>query len=209
VEDGFEQNGVHTINTGFVSAFAIPISDSEVILVDSGGEEDAASLKIGLEALGYGLDDVTHVFITHGHKDHVAALELLDSALKVGFAQDEPLIEEKLGKKVVLDLPIDDGERMMVGDVMVEAFHLPGHTPGNATYLINNVMLMGDTAMANEDGSVGVPPEFFSSDALAVKDRIKDLWSRLENRTDDVEWMFFAHTGPLQGTNALKTYSVE
>ena len=209
VEDGFEQNGVHTINTGFVSAFAIPISESEVILVDTGGEENGASLTVGLEALGYGLEDVTHVFITHGHQDHVAAVDLFEDALLVGFAQDEPLIEEKLGQKVTLDIPIDDGERMMVGDVMVEAFHLPGHTPGNATYLINKVMLMGDTAMANEDGSVGEPPEFFSTDVLAVKDKIKELWSRLKDREGDVEWMFFAHTGPLEGVGALQSYSGE
>ena len=209
VEDGFERNGVHTINTGFVSAFAVPISKSEVILVDTGGEEDAASLTIGLEALGYGLEDVSHVFITHGHTDHVAALELFDHALSVGFAQDEPLMEEKLGKKVVIDLPIDDGERMMVGDVMIEAFHLPGHTPGNATYLINKVMLMGDSAMANSDGTLGEPPEFFSSDVLAVKNQIKELWSRLEERTADVEWLFFAHTGPLEGLQALQNYSPE
>ena len=62
IEDGMEKNGVHTINAGWVSSFAIPVSDEQVILVDTGGEEDAASTLLGLESLGYAPEDVSHIF---------------------------------------------------------------------------------------------------------------------------------------------------
>ena len=68
-------------------------------------------------------------------------------------------------------------------------------------------MLMGDTAMGNEDGTLSEPPGFFSDDEEAVKNQIKSLWSRLEERQDDVEWLFFAHTGAHEGIESLKTYS--
>ena len=209
IEADFEKNGVHTVNAGWVAAFAIPISDDQVILVDTGGEEDAASALLALETLGYEADDVSHIFVTHGHTDHVAGHEFFEDALLVGFAEDEPLIEERLGEPLTMDVPLVDGEIIEVGGVTIEAFHLPGHTEGNATYLVNNVMLMGDTAMGNEDGTLSEPPGFFSNDEEAVKDQIKALWERLKDRTDDVEWLFFAHTGAHEGTESLKAYSEE
>ncbi len=207
IEDGFQRNDVHTISAGWVSAFAIPVSDEQVILVDTGGEEDAASTLLGLEALGYAPEDVSHIFITHGHKDHVAGHEFFEDAVLVGFAEDEPLIEEKLGESLVLDIPLVDGEITDIEGIEIEAFHLPGHTDGNATYLIHKVMLMGDTAMGNEDGTLSEPPGFFSDDEEAVKNQIKALWSRLEDRKDDVEWLFFSHTGAHEGIEGLRVYS--
>ena len=207
IEEDFAKNGVHTLNAGWVCAFAIPISDDEVILVDTGGEDDATSTLAGLKTLGYESDDVSHVFITHGHSDHIKGHHLFENAILVGFEEDEGLIEEKLHEKVTFDLPLKDGQQVDIGGVVVEAFHVPGHTLGNATYLINKVMLMGDTAMGNDDGTLGEPPVFLSKDNHAVKEGIKDLWERIKNRSDDVEWLFFAHTGAHQGVESLKAYS--
>ena len=64
---------------------------------------------------------------------------------------------------------------MMIGEVMFEAFHLPGHTAGNATYLVNKVMIMGDTAMAQDDDEVGESPAFFSASPEAEREQISNL----------------------------------
>ena len=101
MEDKLAKNGVHTIATGYVSAFAVPIDNDQVVLVDTGGEEDGASVTQALADLGYATSDVSHVFITHGHLDHVLAVDVFPDALLVGFAEDEPLIEEKLGRPLL------------------------------------------------------------------------------------------------------------
>lgn len=207
IEDGFERNEVQTISAGWVAAFAVPISDEQVILIDTGGEEDAESVVSGLKILGYAPKQVSHIFLTHGHQDHVAGFDKFEDALIVGFAEDEPAIEEWLGKSLTMDIALADGEKIDIGGTEIEVFHLPGHTQGNAAFLVNRVMLMGSTAYGKEDGTLSEPPGFFSEDAEAVKNQIKVLWTRLEERQEDVEWLFFAHTGAHEGLKSLKAYN--
>ena len=206
IEDGFARNDVVTISAGWVAAFAVPISEEQVILVDTGGQEDAESVMTGLQTLGYTTDQVSHIFLTHGHQDHVDGFDKFEDALIVGFAEDEPAIEEWLGKSLTMDIALSDGDKIDVGGTEIEAFHLPGHTQGNAAFLVNRVMLMGSTAYGKEDGTLSEPPGFFSDDAEAVKNQIKALWARLEERQEDVEWLFFAHTGAHEGLESLEAY---
>ena len=77
IEDGTEYNGLVTIEDMFTSAYLLPTSEGAV-LFDAGFR--SSRIESALEEQGVVPSDVTDVFITHGHGDHVAALELFSSA---------------------------------------------------------------------------------------------------------------------------------
>ncbi|MEK6853850.1 MAG: rhodanese-like domain-containing protein [Nanoarchaeota archaeon] len=83
---------------------------------------------------------ITKVFDTHQHADHVSGARTLANLA---------------GAKVFLN-PLDaykfsgfqqimDNDKILIGDAEIEALHTPGHTKGSTSFLINNVLITGDT----------------------------------------------------------------
>lgn len=83
---------------------------------------------------------ITKVFDTHQHADHVSGARALANLT---------------GAKVFLN-PLDaykfsgfqqirDNDKILIGDAEIEALHTPGHTKGSTSFLINNVLITGDT----------------------------------------------------------------
>jgi glyoxylase-like metal-dependent hydrolase (beta-lactamase superfamily II) len=97
----------------------------ETLLVDAAG--DAPRL---LELVGDGT--LTTVVETHGHWDHVQALEEVVAATDAkvvahpGDAGDLPAPVDRLGS---------DGDTVTVGQVTLKVIHLDGHTPGSIALL--------------------------------------------------------------------------
>ena len=63
---------------------------------------------------------------------------------------------------VTVDRALRDGESVMVGEVLVRVYAVPGHTAGSAAYLINGVLLVGDSADAEAGGGLRGAPWIFS-----------------------------------------------
>ena len=71
---------------------------------------------------------IHQIFITHGHADHVGALDTVRKAL------DCPVgIHTADAKQFHLapDFHVKGGENFAVGDETLEVVHIPGHTPGS------------------------------------------------------------------------------
>lgn len=97
---------------------------------------------------------ITHVLLTHFHADYVSGH--LELAAATGA-------EICMGEVAEAEFPLRqlaDGERLVLGDVEIEAWLTPGHTPESATFLVYRhgsdaepqAVLTGDTLFVNDVG---------------------------------------------------------
>lgn len=127
--DGFE-----------VNAYVVHAPEGDII-VDAGAEPGKILAAVR--------SDVAAVLITHGHADHVGALEAVlretnaplyvhpDDAGRTGVSVYEPL---------------DDKEELEIAGERLLVLHTPGHSPGSVTFVVGDDQIVGDLILP---GSVG------------------------------------------------------
>ena len=71
-----------------------------------------------------------YVLETHVHADHVTAAGLLRARCGA------QTVVSRRGGAACADVPVDQGDRLMLGDVVVEVRATPGHTHGDVTYVV-------------------------------------------------------------------------
>lgn len=101
---------------------------------------------------------VTSIVVTHGHWDHIRAingLEKFTGAITSAGAKDIEAIHELEGFKVEESLMGDETFDFYGSDTVVRAISVPGHTPGSIVYVLESVW---------EDGSPATL--LFTGDAL-------------------------------------------
>ena len=83
---------------------------------------------------------------------------------------------------------VEDGDRIKVGNLELEVWHTPGHTTGQLSFRLGNLLFSGDNMF--RDGCVGAIDAHHGS---SIPDFIKSL-QRI--RASDVEWLLPSH-GPV------------
>ncbi len=132
-------------------------------LVDPGGEGNA---------LLEWIDDVAIrvILVTHGHPDHVGALEYVRRELGVDawmHAADAQAFSQQP------DCFPSDGQTIKLGDSHLQVVHLPGHTPGSIGFHILDGstpprVLVGDAVFPGGPGHTTSPVDLdVSLEALA------------------------------------------
>ena len=97
---------------------------------------------------------LTHILLTHGHYDHVGAVEELQrkTGAKVWLAPQDACGGE-LFPFTTPDNAYADGEEIRVDtDLAFRVIATPGHTRGSVCYLCGDTLFSGDTLF---DGDVG------------------------------------------------------
>ena len=128
-------------------AYLIVRSD-KALLVDAGSGLAAEKMFRNIRNIGIELQKVEYLMVTHGHFDHIGGARKVKekTGCKVVMHQlDAEVLEkgdsvlsaanfygEKLKPcKVDLKLETRDKEILKLNDIVLEAFHIPGHTPGS------------------------------------------------------------------------------
>ena len=112
------------------------------LVIDPGAE--AGRIVGAVEATGLGIQLIV---ATHGHIDHVGAVEPVRRALGAPFAM-HPLENRSGGPYSRVpppDVPLRGGEVIDLGDLAFEVRHLPGHSPGGIVLVGDGVVFSGDT----------------------------------------------------------------
>ncbi|MDQ1229169.1 MBL fold metallo-hydrolase [Sphingomonas sp. SORGH_AS_0879] len=161
---------------GMINAFLIDM-DGRLVLIDSGAGNlygtEGGGLKQAIVAAGYTPEQVTDVFVTHLHEDHVGGLVLdgqpvfphatihiprkdadfwlddrnragVDDLLKPFF----PAVQGVLApyRRAGRVSPFEEGAALLPGLTPIAA---PGHTPGHTAYLLSDagqsLLFWGDT----------------------------------------------------------------
>jgi glyoxylase-like metal-dependent hydrolase (beta-lactamase superfamily II) len=164
------------------------VGDGEVAVIDPGPDldEHVASLLAGLAG-----EQITHILITHTHRDHspaAAAVKAASGATTWGFGphaggrRGDPAVEEGGDWDFAPDVRVRDGDSIAGKGWRFEAVHTPGHTSNHLCFALpeSGVLFSGDHVMGWST-SVIAPPDGDMSAYMASLDK-------LLGRRDAVYW---------------------
>lgn len=162
-----------------VRAFLSPHSTG-VTLIDTGIDPTGRMLDAALTQANASWSDVTDVVITHGHTDHVGALQHVRKSAPAARVHAHPS-EGIEGTIALVDGDILNGLRVL---------STPGHTEGHLSLIEEHqgVLFVGD-CIGVVDGRMVRAPEQFTADGDAAERSLRLL---LDVRA---ERMLFSH-GP-------------
>lgn len=209
IEDGQRIGAtVEIVQDGYVGMALVDLGDGHVAVIDCGNTPAGTAILAALERRHLTAGDVSAVFITHGHPDHISACPLFTSATVYALAADVPLAEGQapadspvghlMGISPItaqITHPLADGDTITAGNAEVHVYAVPGHTPGSAAYLIDGVLFLGDSASVTTEGTLRGAPWFFSDDQAQNVASMHALATRLEGET--VTTIVASHTGVL------------
>jgi glyoxylase-like metal-dependent hydrolase (beta-lactamase superfamily II) len=148
------------------------------------GPDSASHLAAILEAANG--RPITHILLTHAHRDHVdglAPLQQATGAITVGFKRDgkpapaaatSPSGGDFVAWDFVPAVNLADGAHVAAGDKAFEAVHTPGHAPDHLCFALIGpapVLFSGDHVMGWST-SVIAPPEGHMGDYIASLQRL-------------------------------------
>ena len=146
---------------------------SEFILIDIGFEDSLDTIVDLLRKMDFNLSNCKMIIATHADADHIQgsakARELLKTKIAAHPASVEPI---QTGDEIVtyatikaqgieipmpkckIDIVLNEGDKIQVGDQTLEVWHTPGHTQGQLSFKMGNLLFSGDNIY--KDGCVGV-----------------------------------------------------
>lgn len=114
------------------------------ILIDPGHIACFEHVRHGLSRLDLSIEDIDLVICTHAHPDHIEAIKLFDKSHTLFtlhetewkmFQETAPYIKNMMGidlTQLTFDFFLTEGD-LKVGDIDLEVYHTPGHSPGSVT----------------------------------------------------------------------------
>ena len=208
-------------DVSYVSIFLVDAGDGKFVLIDGGVDTEAVKLKALLAEKGATEKDLLAVLFTHAHSDHIgAAYALTEVPLyvhkadvraaegKVAPAGGMPLFTPVNPSGLKVTHPLDGGEVLEFGNVRIEVFHTPGHTPGNVAYKVDDILILGDTAQVTKDHRLHSPPQMFSGDPAQAIESIRTLSKAISKKkpADHPTLLVGSHSGPTKNVQALLGY---
>jgi len=141
-------------------------STGELFVIDPGDEPErilAAVRRHGAR--------VVAIVNTHGHFDHVMAVEAVRRATGAPFwiheAEREVLAEGPVRAKALFGVEVPpspepnrwlkEGDELRVGGLGLTVRHTPGHSPGGVCLLGDGLVFVGDTLFAGSVGRTDLP----------------------------------------------------
>jgi glyoxylase-like metal-dependent hydrolase (beta-lactamase superfamily II) len=145
---------IHEDDVMRVAAVAVGPYDNNVYVVACARTRTAVVIDAAAESeriLGAcaGLE-VRAILTTHGHFDHLGAVDAVRRALEIPWRM-HPADIEVAGRTP--DDPLVAGEEIPVGDLVLHAVHTPGHTPGSVSFVIEPFLFSGDTLFPGGPGA--------------------------------------------------------
>jgi glyoxylase-like metal-dependent hydrolase (beta-lactamase superfamily II) len=189
------------------SVYLIYDDDNNWALIDIGYEDAVDECLEIIRQLDFPFSKCVTLIASHADVDHIQGFAKAKQILKTTVtchplaagpleAGDKLLTyAEVAAQDIHLDMPavkverlVDDGDRIRVGSLALEVWHTPGHTGGQLSFRLGNLLFSGDNLF--RDGCVGAIDAHHGSN---ISDFIKSL-QRI--RVSDVQWLLPSH-GPV------------
>ena len=134
-------DNVYYVGDKWVSSYVVETS-SGLVIIDTLDFPYSKWIPVNLEKLGLNDKKVTHIFVTHGHSDHVGGTEFLQSlygskvimsekALELAKEQARKSKDKKRFSPPVVESFVEDSSNIVVGDTEFKFYITPGHTEGD------------------------------------------------------------------------------
>ena len=177
------------------------------VLIDPGHRGLFEHVQRGLEQLELGIEDIDVVICTHGHPDHLEAVQLFKEIPTLfTLHEEEWQWVATTGKQMSAAFGLDvealkpdfflrEGDLSLDG-LELKVFHTPGHSPGSVTlyWSQQKALFTGDLVFKGGVGRTDLP----GGDGSKLKDSIK----RLTNL--DVKWLLSGHGEIISGTKEVQ-----
>lgn len=174
------------------------------MLIDTSLPWKGKALVRGLESLGIQPQSIKHILLTHHDIDHIGSvrmLQLLSGASLWASEADIPYITgetprpsfKKYAGKIFRTKKPEGIRAFSDNDTIsgVRVIRTPGHTPGHACFLYDNVLFAGDL-VENKKGSVIPYPAPWTADPATLLNSIKSV------EEYSFEWVCPAHGAPFR-----------
>ena len=160
--------------------------NNKCFIIDPGYEKEKVIKYVNdnnLEVLG--------ILLTHGHIDHIGAIDCFNVPIYLHTDEYEILIDNHkngfdfYGKKTPYSLDklniikIDSSVVLQIDDKKIEVIHTPGHTIGGVCYKFDNDLYTGDTLFNYSVGRWDLP----TGDLNTLRKTIINL---IDNQNDDI-----------------------
>ena len=129
------------------------------------------------------------VLATHHHPDHVGGsmmgygiegvsrlLEVADVPIHVNRNEKE-WVRRTTGVEATSLVDHEGGDVIQVGDIEIHTLHTPGHTPGSQCFVVEDMLVAGDTLFLEGCGRTDLP----GSDPRAMQESLRLLASLPDN----------------------------
>jgi glyoxylase-like metal-dependent hydrolase (beta-lactamase superfamily II) len=189
-------------------------------LIDIGYEDAVDEVLELIRQLDFPFSKCVTLIASHADVDHIQGLAKAQSVLKAPIAC-HPRAAEALEQgdrlvtfaeiaaqdidlampPVTIDRRIDEGDKIAIGDLELEVWHTPGHTDGQLSFRLGNLLFSGDNIF--RDGCVGAIDAHHGS---SIPDFIKSL-GRIQ--ASDVEWLLPSHGPAFKKDNAMLQATID
>lgn len=204
------QNAKNTI-----AAFLIE-TEGGPVLIETGPYSTFNQLKKEVKRVGYQIEEIQHVFLTHIHFDHAGAAwalaqngasifvhpagvkhladptNLYNSAKRIYGDQMETLWGkmETIPKQQIK--PVGNKEKIKVGKTKLKAWHTPGHATHHIAWQLNNELFTGDVGGVKIENGIPLPP--CPPPDINLEDWVQSIRLILDKRFDR---LYLTHFGPV------------
>ena len=145
-----------------VNSYVVHAPEGDVV-VDAGAEPE--------KILGATRAPVAAILVTHGHADHVDALEFVRGETGVPVYMHPADAEGKVGDYE----PLEDGQAFDVVGLGIRVLHTPGHSPGSVTFVVGHDQIVGDLILPGSVGRTDLPGASWEEIADSIR-RVMPLW---------------------------------
>ena len=172
---------IHTLTLGDyqTNTYILSGNDESCVIIDPGYEPQTVLAKV--QELGWSVDAI---LLTHGHFDHVGAVERIKAATgcdiwlhKADFLRPADPMNRYVfplsGSKFADVLFYKEDSKIKVAGLSFSILSTPGHTPGSVCIFCEDNIFSGDTLFAGSCGRTDLP----GGDGLALRQSLNRLSS--------------------------------
>jgi metallo-beta-lactamase class B len=157
---------IYFVGTKGLGVFLFTTSEGH-ILMNTGMPSSGTMIVDAIRKLGFRPEDIKLMINGHAHIDHSGAFAYLKqqfgaqlavmkddvAAMESGDKDDFKYANDFVYPGVKVDRVLRDGDTIKMGDVLLTAYHTPGHTRGATTWVANIVVEGKAYVVAFPDGA--------------------------------------------------------
>src|SRR3984893_6323883 len=193
---------------------------NEFILIDIGYLDTVDEIVEMIRKMDFNLSTCKMVIATHADADHIQGINRARELLKTKFpasplsvepleTADEILTYASIKAQGIevpmtptkIDLQIKEGEKIKVGKLALDVWHTPGHTAGQLSFKMGNLLFCGDNIY--KDSCVGVIDAHHGSN---IPDFLKSLQRIIQ---DDSAFLLPSHSPVFRRDNRILQKAID